>query len=324
MNKLDLKLLELLHQNKGNYISGESISNILGVSRTAVWKHIKYLREKGYKIESVTNKGYSLLEVSEKIIPEEISLGLKTRIVGKEIFVYDCVNSTNDEAKKLAREGCPAGTVIVAEEQKNGKGRLGRNWYSSAGTGLWFSIIIRPELTPNLAPFLTIVAALTVYNSLVDTIGEDIVSLKWPNDVLVNDKKVCGILSELNADLGMINYAIIGIGINVNQDEFPEEIKDKATSLKKEVGKEVNRTLLLQNTLNYFEGFYSKLIQGEHNILLQLWKGSLALQGKEVSIYSSDRVYLGKVKDISDQGELILEDVNGNIHSFWAGDVSLR
>ncbi len=344
MSDIDLELIRLLHKNTGNYVSGEEISNRMGVSRTTIWKHIKKLREKGYIIDSTTNKGYSLSNVPDRIIPEEVFIRLKTKEIGQEILVYDSLSSTNDKAKELAREGCKSGTVIIAEEQTAGKGRLGRKWYSPAGSGLCLSIILmKPQIMPIKSPFLTITASIAVLKALssiekgtgiIEESDKDLnkiihkvknsVEIKWPNDILISDKKVSGILSEMSADMDYIKYAVIGIGINVNQELFPEEIAGLATSLKIEYKQTIIRNKLLGIILESFEKYYNLLLAGKEKELLTVWKKNLAIIGEEVTIFSNDNVYYGKVLDISDQGELILLDYNGTDRKFWAGDVTLR
>ncbi|MFW6035036.1 MAG: biotin--[acetyl-CoA-carboxylase] ligase [Halothermotrichaceae bacterium] len=331
MNKIDLEILKLLHKNKNSYLSGQKISDKLNVSRTTIWKHIKDLRNKGYQIESITNKGYSLVDIPDKITAEEIKLGLKTDIIAQEIYVFDSLSSTNEKAKQLAGEGKSGGTVIMAEEQTAGRGRLGRKWYSPPGSGLWCSLLVRPDINPTRAPFLTIVAALALEDALykIDeefTIFKDKndLMIKWPNDILWNDKKICGILSELNADIDKIKYAVIGIGVNVNQDSFPDELEDKAVSLKEISGKKISRNKVAQTLLTVFEKYYKKLLDKDYNQLLLKWKDKLNIIKKNIDVYADDKVYSGEVVDISDKGELVIKDNIGNIHRFWAGDVSLR
>lgn len=344
MSDLDLELIKFLHNNTGGFISGEEISNRLGVSRTTIWKHIKKLRGKGYIIESGTSKGYLLSKVPNRIIPEEIMISLNTKEIGKEILVFDSLSSTNDKAKELARNGCRTGTVVIAEEQTAGKGRLGRKWYSPAGSGLCLSIILlEPQIQPIKSPFLTITASIAVLKALtkiekglvttdkpanniekIELGAKSSLKIKWPNDILISGKKVSGILSEMSADMDYIKYAVIGIGINVNQEFFPEEIEGIATSLKVEYQQAITRNKLLENVLESFEEYYNLLLIGREKELLELWKDNLAIIGEEVTIYSNDKVYYGRVQDISEQGELILLDDTKTIHKFWAGDVTLR
>ncbi|MFP4660640.1 MAG: biotin--[acetyl-CoA-carboxylase] ligase [Halanaerobiales bacterium] len=339
MKNIDIKLVEYLHNSRGEYLSGEELSKKLGVSRTAIWKHIKKLREKGYRIDSVTNKGYSLKGIPDRITLEEIKIILDTEEMGKELLVYDSLASTNEKAKELARQGYESGTIVIAEEQTAGKGRLGRQWYSPAETGLWLSIILRPDLLPIKSPYLTIIASLAVYQALeniIDSIGdaggilvqhEDLdkgLRIKWPNDILLNGKKVCGILSEMSAEMDHIKYAVVGIGININQNSFPEEIINIATSLRIEYQKSFRRVKLLKLLLTYFENYYYLLLQAKDKGILETWKEKLSIIGQEITIYSNKQSFSGMVLNISEQGELILKTDDNTIKRFWAGDVSLR
>ncbi|WP_050748582.1 biotin--[acetyl-CoA-carboxylase] ligase [Halothermothrix orenii] len=321
MNKKEIELVKILHNNNGKFISGENISDTLGVSRTAVWKYIKNLRKKGYIIESVPRRGYHLVEVPDKITVTEVLAGLKTNLIGKEVRVFSSIDSTNNKARELAKGGASGGTIVIAEEQTGGKGRLGRKWYSPPYTGLWFSVIVRPHLPSNRAPFLTIITSLVVKKA-INKLGIEVL-IKWPNDILIRGKKVCGILSEIMATPDVINTAIIGIGINVNQDSFPSKIP-LATSLKQVCGHNVNRIELLQDILMEFENYYNRLKDGCYRDLVTEWKNSMDILGKEVDIVAGNEIISGKVVSISRRGELVLIDPDGNKHLFWAGDVTLR
>ena len=324
MNKLTVKLLQLLYQHRDDYLSGEGISKKLGVSRTAIWKQINQLRAQGYKIDSVSRRGYRLIKKAVGINAEEVYLGLGTELLGQEIRVFPSLGSTNEQVKELAREGAGEGVVVIAEEQTSGKGRRGRKWHAPPGTGLWFSLLVKPQLQPNQAPFLTIIAALAVYQAIEQLLpGGDLI-IKWPNDLLLGGKKICGILSELNADMGGINYAVIGIGVNVNQTDFPDELVEIATSLQRYFNQPVDRTVLLQVILKWLEEYYRRLVAGDWAGILAAWKEHLAIEGKKVQIISGEQTYWGRVIELSSQGELVIKDEQGVIHTFWSGDVSLR
>ena len=223
------KVLELLRSAGDGYISGEEIAGRLGVSRTAVWKHIRALKAAGYEIDSHARKGYTLLEAPDLLLPQEIQPKLQTRIVGKNMIHYDDIPSSNNEAKRLAQEGAPEGTVVVAEAQSTGKGRLSRGWYSPARKGIWFSVILRPPFLPQEAPKCTLLAAVAVVRAMKD-MGFP-VGIKWPNDVLYEGKKLVGILTEMSAEMERINYVVIGTGINVNlwPEDFPEDVREILT-----------------------------------------------------------------------------------------------
>ncbi len=321
MNKLRLRLLKILHDNKGQYISGEDISNRLRVSRTAIWKHIKILRDNGYNIDSRSKCGYTLLKVPDKIIPEEILLDLPTEYIGQNIRLFERIDSTNKKAKILAEKGIEKGAIVIAEEQCEGKGRLGREWYSPPGTGLWFSLILKPDFKPDKAPFLTIVASLAV----VDVLGKYKLNpeIKWPNDILLADKKVCGILSEMSAELDRINYAIIGIGINVNQKVFPDYLKNTATSVRINFGDRINRNVFLKKLLISFAYYYDLLLTEERKKLLSIWEKKLNLLNKNIKIKSRGASCRGRAIGVSEKGELLVKTQDG-LKSFWAGDATLH
>lgn len=269
---------------------------------------------------------------------------LKNKEIGSDILYYETLDSTNTRAKELARNGCKSGTVVVAEEQSTGRGRMGRNWYSPRGTGLWFSIIIYPKTPVKKSPFLTILTSLAVYDSIQEIEQElnpetwiesgemqnnkvsrkkTALSIKWPNDILLGGKKVAGILSEISVS-HQIKSAVIGIGINVNQEWFPEELLQKATSLKINYKKEISREIILLKVLSSFEKHYYFLKSNQERYLLDIWKRRMNIVGKDVEVLSDKEVYQGEVIGISDRGELILRDFNDGIMKFWAGDVSLR
>lgn len=226
------KVIRAILDSGENFISGEQLSKELGISRTAIWKHINALREEGYNIESVNKKGYRLAEKPYDILsPENISHNLSTEFIGKNIIHFDTIDSTNDYAKEIGNK-VNGGTLIISEQQTKGKGRLGRSWNSKSGDGIWMSLIIKPKIEPYKAPFLTLVAGASIIKAL-DHLGVD-VSIKWPNDIILNNRKICGILTELSAEMERVNYIVIGIGINIKTINFPNEIKEKATSLYKE------------------------------------------------------------------------------------------
>lgn len=269
-------------------------------------------------------------KLREAIINNDIWEEVKNEEIGSRIVFLDSIDSTNFKAKELASKGYQSGTVVVADEQTAGRGRLGRNWYSPAGTGLWLSIILRPDIPPLDSPLLTVIASLAVYESLLVLEKEPAASeqhnntlqIKWPNDILMDGKKLAGILTELSLG-SKINYAVVGIGINVNQEEFPAELSGIATSLRREYNKEIDRLELFKKILISFERYYFRLLNNDGPQLVKEWKGRMNIIGKEVSIHDNERIYQGRVLDIAEQGELILES-GGEIFHFWAGDVSLR
>ncbi len=266
-------MLKFLRENE--YVSGEVLAQKLGISRVAVWKQIQKLKDMGYKITSDQNLGYCLVSRPDLLLPQEIQRGLSTNYIGKEIYYFPELKSTNIIAKEKAlhrAEGIGEGTLIIAERQSAGKGRLGRKWFSPVG-GIWLSIILYPRLSPSYISRITLMTAVAVVRAI--KICTQIESqIKWPNDILISEKKVCGILTEMSAELDIINWVVVGIGINVNIDhqDFPEDIQENTISLKETSGKEISRVKLIQTFLQEFEKYYEILKRREFFSILKEWK----------------------------------------------------
>lgn len=320
------KIIEALNAANG-YISGEDLSETFGVSRTAIWKQINILKEEGYEIESQTRKGYKLLKRPDALIKTEILSQLKTQKWGKDhLYTYDEVDSTNTIAKKLANEGKPEGTVVVAELQKAGKGRLGRNWVSPHGSGIWLSFILRPPMLPTNAPQLSFVIAVGMIQALKNTTGLD-VKTKWPNDILIDRKKAVGILTEISAEMERINYIVVGIGVNVNQEfeDFPEEFRDKSISLRMaNKGQSLSRVKILQGILEEMEKVYNNYLVGGFEPILEEWKNNSITIGEEVEVIMGEERLNGLAIDLDKDGSLLVKKDNGEVEKIIAGDVSLR
>lgn len=317
------KILQLLN-DADNYISGEQISNKLGVSRTAIWKVINSLREQGYKIESVTRKGYKLISSPDILGEEEIHYNLNTKLIGQKIITFDQLGSTNQEAKKVALEGMEEGTIIIADEQIAGKGRRGRNWVSPPGTGIWMSIILRPDTQPQNASMLTLIAGLAVCK-VIHQITSMKALIKWPNDIVINGKKICGILTEMNSEIDFINFVVIGIGINVNIPEFPPELDNIATSLMLEGNKKYKRKTLVKKILEEFEVCYNKYLQTEDlQGIIDDYNSYCVNIGREVRVISKSEEITGRVKCVTPKGELIISTSNGDDILVTSGEVSVR
>lgn len=320
------KVLEELKANNGRAVSGEEISKKLGISRTAVWKHITRLRSEGYRIESQTNSGYKLVESPDVLSLSELEPHLNTRFIGRNIIYLDSVDSTNIYAKKLADEAFRDGTVVVSEEQTAGKGRLGRNWVSPKGKGIWMSIMLKPDLLPSDAPKLTIVAAYAVSRALWGCFHVD-ARIKWPNDIVAGGRKLCGILTEMSAEADEIKSVIIGIGINANleQEDFGSGVEDTATSIRLETGSTVFRKLAAAAVLNEFERAYEVFTaSGSINPFLDEYKGRSAVLGKEVRVISKKEEIIGLAVDISEEGHLVIKLGNGALKEIMSGEVSVR
>lgn len=319
------KILDKLKENSTEFISGENLSKELGVTRAAIWKHINGLKEEGYEIESVSKKGYRIISSPDKLNENEINEILETNYIGKKIIHYDTIDSTNKVAKNLAYNGAETGTVIISEEQTLGRGRLGRNWSSPKGKTISMSIILKPNIPTVIAPKATILGAAAVYCGLED-MGIH-TQIKWPNDIILNGKKVCGILTEMSGEMDKLNYIVMGIGINVNSEEedFDDEIKIKATSLKIEEGREVNRKQVVAKTLYYLEKYYEKFkVNGDIQDAVEICKKHSIIMNKEVRIISCGIEKLGKVIDMDNDGELLVEYDNGEKEKVISGEVSIR
>lgn len=312
------KVLEKLIRNKGEPISGEGLASELSVSRSAIWKHINTLRDEGYMIESSTNLGYSLINTPDTLTPGEIKAGLKTSVIGKEIEYFKEIESTNVIACEIA-DSVAEGTVVIAESQTGGRGRLGRKWLSPEG-GVWLSIILKPKIQPSYAPRITILSGVSVAKT-IRSFGPEAM-IKWPNDVLINGKKLCGILTEIEAEMDMIDYCVVGIGIdaNVDTESFPEEFRDSSTSLKKELGHEINRVEFVQKLLEEFEALYMKFQEGDFAAILEEWRSMSATIGEWVKITTQTRTIYGEAIGVDNEGALILETDEGKLEKIVAGN----
>ena len=309
------KILEILESENG-YISGEKISGELGISRNAVWKHINKLRKDGYEIESVTNRGYRLTGKKDIISAEIIKDNLGTEFIGQNVVYYDEIDSTNNAAKR--ESAMPDGTLFISEAQTSGKGRLGRSWSSAKGDGIWMSLLLKPDLKPEQVSQITLVAGMAA----AAAVGNG-AKIKWPNDIVIGTKKICGILTEMSAEIERVNYVVCGIGINVNTASFEKELDNKATSLYIETGKRYNRTDIIRHTLVNFERLYKIFCRHGIGVLLDEYRKQCITLNREVSIIYNNETFIGKAVDIDGEGNLIVE-ANGETHTVHSGEVSVR
>ncbi len=318
------KLIEAFSDANGTFISGQQIADYIGCSRTAVWKHIEELRTEGFVVEAVRNKGYRIIFTPEKVTANEIQLGLQTKTLGKMIHYEESVETTQKIARTLANDGVPEGTLVVAEEQLGGKGRLMRNWYSPKFSGIWMSLILRPKIPFHQAPQLTLIAAVAVAQAIEHTTSLK-PQIKWPNDILINRKKVTGILTELQAESDRIHSVIIGIGINVNQEksDFPEELQEIATSLLIEDGKKVSRARVIQEVLVRLEALYEQFLDEGFLPIKQLWESYAISLGKEIKATTVNDTIVGKAIGITEEGVLLVEDRSGKVHSIYSADIHI-
>ncbi len=319
------RILELLRKAGEAYMSGEEIAGKLGVSRTAVWKHVKELREAGYKIKSRSRSGYTLEETPDCLLPGEIKNGLRTRFVGKDIVFFEEVDSTNRVAKQLAQKGAAAGAVVVAEAQGKGRGRLERPYFSPAGKGIWFSVILRPHILPQEAPKCTLLAAVAVAMAM-KRFGLK-AEIKWPNDILHEGKKLTGILTEMSAELDRVNYIVIGTGVNVNMEEkdFPEELRGKATSLAIMKGEKLPRVAFFQAVLEALDELCTVLEEEGFAPIVARWREYAVTLGQDVHVIGATGrgSFDGRAVDIDEEGALLVETADG-VRRVLAGDVSIR
>ncbi len=316
------QILELLRSKHGGCISGAEIASQLGVSRTAIWKHINELKNAGYEIESKARSGYCLKECPDRMLPELITHGLDTRLLGQSVVSYEDIPSTNNEAKVLAAQGADEGTVVVSEAQSTGKGRLERSFFCPAG-GLWFSVILRPDFLPSEAPKCTLLAAIAVARAMRD-LGLE-AGIKWPNDIYCQGKKLTGILTEMSAEMDRINYLVVGIGINANipQESFPEDIQDKAGSMSALLGKDIDRISFLQSILRYMEELYVDVLKNGFAGMLDQWRKYSITLGQEINVLGVKETFAGVAEDIDQDGALLVRTEEG-LRRVLAGDVSIR
>ncbi len=318
-------ILSVLKENRPHFVSGEEIRKKLGVSRTAVWKHISALREEGYSIDAVPRSGYRLVAIPDRLYAEEIMYGLDTEAIGRTVYFYESVDSTNCRAAALASGGAPGGALVVAEEQVGGRGRLGRGWFTPWGMGISCSLVLRPDVNPVEASSITMLTAVAAARAIERVAGIS-PGIKWPNDLLIGGKKICGILTEMNAEMEKINFLVVGVGINVNipSDFFPVALKETATSLFMVKNQQVSRLELLKTMLKEFEDCYQIWLKSGFEPLLNEWKERSVVMNRPVRVSTPRESWEGLVEDVDGRGALILRMPDGSLKQFIAGEVSLR
>ena len=323
---LDRKILEAMRENGGQGVSGADLSQRLGVSRAAVWARVEELRQLGYEIEASPHCGYRLAGEADVLHADDLLSRLgKTKVVGRDIRVFQETSSTNDVVDKLARDGVPEGVVVFAESQTRGRGRLGRKWISPAGKGLWFSVLLRPPLRPHETIRLTVASATALRRALHLHTGLD-VKIKWPNDILAGQKKVVGILTELHAEVDQVKYISLGIGVDVNQtaEEFPADLRKIATSLRVALGKPVSRAALAVTILRELDHDYQKVRSGRFAELTSEWEEHCVTIGQRVKITVGPRQISGRAEALDGDGALLLRTDHGHLERIMGGDVSIE
>ncbi|MWV44684.1 biotin--[acetyl-CoA-carboxylase] ligase [Paenibacillus sp. HJL G12] len=318
-------LLDLLMANPQEFVSGEEISRRLAVSRTAVWKQINKLREAGYEFEAVPHKGYRILRKPERLDTLSLVKALKTTAMGQKIKILETVSSTQEEARMMAETGSPEGSLVIAEEQTGGKGRMGRKWYSPKGKGVWMSLVLRPKQPMHYMPQLTLMTGVAVCRAVRKVAGV-MAGLKWPNDLLVNGRKISGILLESAAEDEYVRYCIAGIGISVNLDaeDYPEELAGIATSLKIESGESIDRTALIAAVLEEFEILYQLYQQEGFGPIATLWEALSVTLGKPVTVNTARGTVMGIAEKLDDSGALLVATGEGTHVPIFSGDVELK
>lgn len=316
------EILKILRET-GDYVSGQEICEKLGVSRTAVWKIIRQLQEEGYQVDAVRSRGYRIIDGPDVVTAGEVESLLDTEWAGKELVCYPETDSTNIRIKHLGDEGAPHGTLAVADRQTAGRGRRGRAWESPGGSCIYMSILLRPDLAPEKAPMLTLVMACSAAEGIMDC-ADVKVQIKWPNDIIVNGKKLAGILTEMSTQVDYINHVTIGVGINVNLQRFPGEIQN-ATSLLSETGTRIKRAPVIAAVMKHFEENYKIFMQTEDmSGLMEKYSSLLVNQGREVLILEKDAEYKAYAEGINQKGELVVRREDGTAENICAGEVSVR
>lgn len=324
MTKSRDRILELFHQHTDRFLSGEEICRDLGISRTAVWKQISRLRALGYDIEAVPSKGYRLRSTPDTLISSEVSAGLNTGIVGNKIVFLAQADSTNLRARLLAEGGAGEGTVVIADQQETGKGRMGRNWVSPAGVNLYLSVILRPQIDISQATQLTFLTAVAVARAIEQS-GNFTPQLKWPNDVLLDGRKVAGLLNELNAETEQVHFLILGIGVNLNmtQDQFPSDLRTPATSLLIESGERITRLDFTRTLLQAIDDLYALYREDGFAAIVSEWERRSHMVGRQVEVDGQTNRRAGVVQGVDEAGALLLRLADGRVEKIVAGDIRL-
>lgn len=316
------KILKLLRSSKTGFLSGEELAAKMGISRTMVWKHIRSLEREGFGIEAVPSQGYRITSVPDILRLDDIKHGLRTKVIGKDIRLLAETASTNTLAMELAAGGAPEGTVLIAETQTGGKGRLGRKWISPKGN-LYVSVILRPNVPTHKAPLITLMGAVATA-SAIRTACQLPAGIKWPNDILLSGRKVSGLLTEMRAEPDRIMHIALGIGVDVNMDlgELPSDIRGLTTTLAVEAGRQIERTSLLQQICRELEHWYSIFLKNDAEVLKE-WESLNLTIGNRVAVSGFGETIEGLAQGIDSEGRLIVRMVDGMVRTVASGDVTI-
>jgi BirA family biotin operon repressor/biotin-[acetyl-CoA-carboxylase] ligase len=315
------KILDLL-RSQNRYLSGSRMSKVFGISRNAIWKHIRALRKEGYDIVAKPAAGYRLIAIPSHLTTWELQSGLETHMFGRTIHTFSEVDSTNKLAYQLALRGANEGEVVVAESQTRGKGRMGRIWESPPGFNIYLSLVLRPKIPPSKIPLISLMAAVACAEA-IEEVTTLITVIKWPNDLLIKGRKVGGILTEADMEMDVINFVIIGIGINVNMTghSLPSSIENTAISLKMELGKEISRVTLIQKLLYKMEVWYKMFEENKEEKLRKRWEKLSQVKGRKVEVSFMGKVIRGEALGIDEDGALLVQGVNEGVKRIVAGDI---
>lgn len=317
------KLIDILSRKKDEHISGQLLSEQLDVSRNTIWKHMNQLKKDGYEIEAQVNKGYRIIAFPNKVTDNTLKWGLDTEWLGKTIIHKETTESTQRIAHQLALDGAEHGTIVIADEQTAGKGRVNRSFHSKKEKGIWMSLILRPDILPYMAPQLTLLTA-TVLADVIDSFIGIKPQIKWPNDVLIDGKKIAGILTEMQAEQDKIVYVIIGVGININQEEMdiPKDIRENVTSLKMATNKTWDLNPLTQQILTKFEEKFSKFISDGFKPVKDDWENYGFRLDEKLQIYSGNQTFEAVFTGIAEDGALLAKKADGSIEKVYSGEIS--
>ncbi|WP_062356419.1 biotin--[acetyl-CoA-carboxylase] ligase [Bacillus kwashiorkori] len=321
------QILDAFRQAGDQFLSGEELARTIGCSRTAVWKYMEELRKDGFQLEAVRKKGYRIIDVPHHFSVNEFYLGLTTEKIGRNLLFFDSISSTQEMAKQRALKGDQEGTIIIADEQTAGRGRMNRQWHSNKGTGIWASLIIRPKIPIQKAPQITLLTAVAIAKAIEEITPNDVsIEIKWPNDIILNGKKVCGILTELQAEENRIQSIIIGFGLNVNQQraDFPQQLEQLATSLSIETNLHFSRSKLLQLICLQFEKLYDTYLKTGFSVIKILWESYSNSIGKTITARTISGNYTGTALGITEDGVLLLQDEKKEIHYIYSADIEIK